>query len=91
MGPAGQYTIFKNGDRGAGGMYKITPDMEAMPPMWWGYFAVDDCDASAARTSELGGEVMIPPKDIPGVGRFAIINDPQGAAVAFIKLNNPEV
>jgi predicted enzyme related to lactoylglutathione lyase len=91
MGPAGQYTIFKNGDRGAGGMYKITPEMGGMPPMWWGYFAVEDCDSTAARVTELGGVVMEKPKDIPGVGRFAIIQDPQGTGVAFIKLNNPEL
>jgi predicted enzyme related to lactoylglutathione lyase len=33
---------------------------------------------------------MKPPDDIPGIGRFAILIDPQGAAFAIIKLENPE-
>ena len=85
-----EYTMFKNGDRGAGGMYKITPDMGPIPPHWLVYFAVDDCDAKVQKAKELGGRVMKPADDIPGVGRFAILFDPQGAAFAIIKLENPD-
>jgi uncharacterized protein len=85
-----EYTMFKNGDRGAGGMYKITPDMGSLPPHWLAYFAVDDCDAKVQKATDLGGSVMTPPQDIPTVGRFAILQDPQGAAFAIIKLQNPE-
>jgi predicted enzyme related to lactoylglutathione lyase len=84
-----EYTMFKNADRGAGGMYKITPEMGPMPPHWLVYFAVDDCDAKVQKATELGASVMKPADDIPGVGRFAILNDPQGAAFALIKLDNP--
>jgi predicted enzyme related to lactoylglutathione lyase len=87
----GSYTIFKNGDRGAGGMFTITPEMGLMPPNWIGYFAVADCDASLEKAKGLGANVAVPPTDIPGVGRFAVIADPQGAAIAFIKLDNPEL
>jgi predicted enzyme related to lactoylglutathione lyase len=83
------YTIFKNGDRGNGGMYQITPEMGRIPPHWLVYFAVDDCDAIAQKVTEIGGSVMKPAEDIPGVGRFAILHDPQGAAFAIIKLANP--
>ena len=85
-----EYTMFKNGDRGAGGMYKITPEMGPIPPHWLVYFAVDDCDAKVQKASELGAHVMKPAEDIPGVGRFAILIDPQGAAFAIIKLENPD-
>jgi uncharacterized protein len=85
-----EYTMFKNGDRGAGGMYKITPEMGPMPPHWLVYFAVDDCDAKIQKATELGAHVMKPADDIPGVGRFAILADPQGAAFAVIKLENPD-
>jgi uncharacterized protein len=85
-----EYTMFKNGDRGAGGMFKITPEMGPMPPNWLVYFAVDDCDARAQKATELGGQVMKPADDIPGIGRFAILLDPQGAAFAIIKLENPD-
>lgn len=84
-----EYTIFKNGDRGAGGMYKISPEMGPIPPHWLVYFAVDDCDAKVQKATGLGASVMKPADDIPGVGRFAILNDPQGAAFAIIKLANP--
>jgi predicted enzyme related to lactoylglutathione lyase len=84
-----EYTIFKNGDRGNGGMYKMTPEMGPIPPHWLVYFAVDDCDAKVQKVTELGGNVMKPAEDIPGVGRFAILRDPQGAAFAIIKLQNP--
>ena len=84
-----EYTLFKNGDRSAGGMYQITPEMGPIPPHWLVYFAVDDCDAKVQRATELGASVMKPADDIPGVGRFAILNDPQGVAFAIIKLDNP--
>lgn len=80
-----EYTVFKNGDRGAGGMYRITPEMGPIPPHWLVYFAVDDCDAKVQKATELGARVMKPAEDIPGVGRFAILIDPQGAAFAILK------
>jgi len=84
-----EYTILMNGDRGNGGMLAITPEMGNIPPNWLVYFAVDDCDAKVQKATELGATVMKPAEDIPGVGRFAILTDPQGAAFALIK-TNPE-
>ena len=84
------YTIFNIGDRGAGGMYHLTPEMGPVPPHWAVYFAVDDCDAIAQKTEELGGRVLKAPEDIPTIGRFAILQDPQSAAFAIIKPEQPE-
>ena len=84
-----EYTIVENDGRGNGGMFQITPEMGQMPPHWLVYFAVDDCDAAVQKATDLGGKVMKPADDIPGVGRFAILFDPQGGAFAVIKLNNP--
>lgn len=86
MGPAGTYTVFWNGDRQAGGMLQMTPDMTGIPPNWVVYFAVDDVDARAAKAKAEGASLMVPPQDIPNVGRFSIMTDPQGAAVAIIRL-----
>jgi predicted enzyme related to lactoylglutathione lyase len=80
-----QYTEIHAGERGIGGMYKLKPEMQGVPPNWIPYIAVDDCDATVAKTTELGGSVMMPPMDIPGIGRFAVIKDPQGAAISIIK------
>ena len=82
--------MFANGERPAGGMLKITPEMGNIPPNWLAYFAVDDCDAKTQKATELGASVMKPADDIPGIGRFSILTDPQGAAFALIKLENPE-
>ena len=83
-----EYTMFANGDRPAGGMLQITPEMGPIPSNWLVYFAVDDCDAKTQQAAELGANVMKPADDIPGVGRFSILIDPQGAAFALIKLEN---
>jgi predicted enzyme related to lactoylglutathione lyase len=80
-----EYTVFKNGAEGIGGMYQITPEMGPIPPHWLVYFAVDNCDAKAQKATELGGRIMKPAEDIPSVGRFAILIDPQGAAFALIQ------
>lgn len=88
MGPM-SYTSFMNGDRPAGGMYEPGPEMGEIPPNWMVYFAVADTDATAARATELGAKACAPPMDVPGVGRMAIMTDPQGAAFAVIKLEMP--
>jgi uncharacterized protein len=90
MGPM-TYTSFMNGDRPAGGMYEPGPEMGEMPPNWMVYFAVADADATLARATELGAQSCVPPMDVPGVGRMAVMTDPQGAAFAVIRLDNPQV
>ncbi len=87
MGPMGTYTLFKRtGDKNdKGGMMPIGPNMKGVPPHWLAYFAVADCDASAKKVSELRGKVLMPPTDIPNVGRFAVVQDPQGATFALFK------
>jgi uncharacterized protein len=88
MGPM-TYTSFMNGERPAGGMYEPPPEMGDVPPHWLVYFAVDDTDAKVKQAGELGGKTIAPPMDIPDTGRFAIIQDPQGAVFGIIKLANP--
>lgn len=62
----------------------MVPPMEGVPPWWAIYFAVDNCDKTAAALTAAGGKVHVPPTDIPGVGRFAIVTDPQGAAFGLL-------
>jgi predicted enzyme related to lactoylglutathione lyase len=81
------YTTFMRDESGpAGGMMAIGPDWGPVPPHWLVYFAVSDCDASAERARVLGAMVKVPPSDVPGIGRFAVLEDPQGAAFAIIRL-----
>jgi len=86
-----EYTMFTNGGgKPAGGMFPFPQEMANVPPNWLVYFAVDDCDAKAKKAIDLGASTIAPPSDIPGIGRFSILSDPQGAAFAIIKLENPE-
>jgi uncharacterized protein len=56
----------------------IPDDQPDTPPHWSVTFAVDDADAAAAKATELGGQVIVPPFDAPWV-RMTVIADPQGA------------
>jgi predicted enzyme related to lactoylglutathione lyase len=56
----------------------LADDQPDTPPHWSVTFAVDDADATAAKATELGGKVMVPPVDAPWV-RMTVIEDPQGA------------
>ena len=83
--PGFEYTVFKRGDQPAGGAMPIQAEWGDMPPHWSVYFAVEDCDACAATATRLGGSVLTPPTDIPGVGRFAVLRDPQGANFSVLQ------
>ncbi len=72
-GPLGTYTLFRlNGLDVAGMMNPTAPDYGGSPPpRWVGYIAVSDADAIAAQVPALGGTVLAPPHDVPGVGRMS--------------------
>jgi uncharacterized protein len=78
------YQVIKAGGTSVGGIMGKPPGGEAMPPMWGCYVTVADADATAKRCTELGGKVIMGPQDIPTVGRFVVLQDPQGAVVNAI-------
>ena len=80
MAPHGLYFVAVGRDRGVLGVMQITPDMGEVPPNWSIYFAVKDVDAAVTQAQSLGGERRLcPPADIPDIGRFSVLTDPQGA------------
>jgi predicted enzyme related to lactoylglutathione lyase len=80
------YTEFSINGQPSIGMMPMVEHMPAhVPAYWMPYFQVTDADASAAKITELGGSIMVPPQDIPGTGRFAIGSDPQGAMFAVFQ------
>lgn len=81
-----EYTEIHVGELPVGGMFAITKEMAGMPPNWMPYFAVDDADAAAKKIQSSSGRVHKEPTDIPNVGRFAVVADPQGASFAIIKV-----
>lgn len=76
------YTTITVGDRSNGGVRQLTDEMQGMPPHWSVCFGIEDVDAGAAKAAELGGQVLVPPEDMT-IGRFAVLADPAGAAVAI--------
>ncbi|HNY65151.1 MAG TPA: VOC family protein [Deltaproteobacteria bacterium] len=82
--PGMTYTVIKAGGREIGGMMSMPKDATGMPSMWVTYVTVDDVDKTAQDAEGLGAKVLMPPTDIPDVGRFCVIQDPQGAMINAI-------
>jgi hypothetical protein len=83
FGPAeGNYTVFKKGETQIAGMMPVP--MEGMRSNWGLYFTTADVDAVAGKVLKAGGQAMLQPEDMPGVGRIAVLADPQGAAFGVI-------
>lgn len=82
--PAGPYTMIKVGGEEVGGMMRTPAECSFKMPVWGAYVTVDNIDATAARIEKLGGKIIVPPTDIPNVGRFCVFADPQGAVLSAI-------
>jgi len=78
------YTLIKANGEEVGGIMATPPEAGALPPVWGVYVTVDDVDATAEKAVSLGGKICIPPRDIPQVGRFCVLEDPQGAVINII-------
>jgi predicted enzyme related to lactoylglutathione lyase len=85
-GPLGNipYTVIEVDGHEIGGIAPLPPGNPHMPPTWGSYITVQDVDQTVQKVTELGGAVVMQPMDIPTVGRFALIKDPQGAMIAVI-------
>ncbi|MDF2688476.1 MAG: glyoxalase [Microvirga sp.] len=79
--PEMPYTIMSAGDRPVSGVMTLPPEIceQGGRPGWIGYVSVEDVDAATHRLKEAGGAVHREPDDIPNVGRFSVVADPQGA------------
>jgi len=82
--PGMPYTIISAGGEQVAGMMAIPPQAQGMPPFWGVYVSVDDADVAAKKAQQLGGAVIVAPTDIPTVGRFAVLKDPQGAMITVM-------
>jgi predicted enzyme related to lactoylglutathione lyase len=87
------YSLWMSGKVRAGGLMALPAegDGSATPPHWIIYVGTPDVDATVGAAEKLGGKVLKPASDIPNVGRFAVLSDPQGAAFAvFTPSSMPE-
>jgi predicted enzyme related to lactoylglutathione lyase/predicted 3-demethylubiquinone-9 3-methyltransferase (glyoxalase superfamily) len=80
-GMPGSYTLFSVGSTMVAGLMPIPEDARqaGVGPAWMGYVGVDDIDVFIARVRQAGGAIHKGPQSIPGVGRFAVAGDRQGA------------
>jgi predicted enzyme related to lactoylglutathione lyase len=83
MGTAGEYTLLMMGDKEVAGLMRLP--QEGVPPSWLSYVAVESVDAAVRSAASLGGKTLRPPTDIPGVGRFAVLQDPTDAVFAVFQ------
>lgn len=83
----GDYVMWVGSQGPLGGVMKLPDEAAKMgaPPHWMAHVQVDDVDATAALAKRLGGKVYKEPADIPTVGRFAVLGDPQGPAISVFK------
>src|SRR6201995_3855901 len=82
------YTLWMSGNQRAGGLMAWPENAYAgPPPHWLVYIGTSDVDATVEDAQRLGGKVLKEAADIPNVGRFAVLADPQGATFAVF---NPE-
>jgi uncharacterized protein len=92
--PGFEYTTFKLGVQDVAGMMQITPQMGdgKLRPHWGTYFTVTDANATARGAVDLGAELCVPVRDIPGIGRFCGITSPQGVtfyAIEYTRKQGP--
>ncbi len=80
----GEWTL--NG-QSIGGLMKMGKEWGNIPPHWMHYFIVANCDESASTAQHLGASLIVPPRDIPTVGRFSVVRDPQGGVFSIVQLN----
>jgi predicted enzyme related to lactoylglutathione lyase len=89
--PGEPYTMWMNGEAPIGGVGKLPEDARkaGAPPYWISYVLVPNVDDTLKQAQKLGGKVVVPGTDIPTVGRFGIISDPQGVQIAVFTTAQP--
>jgi uncharacterized protein len=85
------YTFFRIGQTPVSGMMNLPEEVKRRggSQCWIGYVTVNDVDATVARVRQLGGSIHLPPTDVPGVSRAAVVTDPQMTTIALVKWLTP--
>ena len=85
--PGRAYVLFTVGEALVSGLMLLPEDAKKMgaKPRWTGYVDVEDVDAAVDQIKQLGGAVLAPPTEIPGISRFSVVADPQMATFALIQ------
>ncbi len=85
------YTMWTSGGAPFAGIFRLSPEMRAqgIPPSWMPYIEATNIDETAKQATTLGGKVVHVPTDIPGTGRFAVLQDPYGAVFGIYRSSGP--
>jgi predicted enzyme related to lactoylglutathione lyase len=85
--PGVEYTVLNAGEVGVGGVMALPKEARdaGAKPGWNGYILCDDVDAMAETFAAEGGTIHKGPADIPTIGRFAMVSDPQGVVITLFK------
>lgn len=90
-GGGSPYTMWTVGETPLGGVMPLPDEARkaGAPPHWTAYVFADDVDALTEKATALGGTICVPPTDIPTVGRFSAVADPQGAKLSLFTAKGP--
>ena len=84
--PGGDYFVIAGGENGGlGGLMEMPSDLGSTPSYWGVYFTVAGLAATTNKVVALGGQVLMPGMELPGIGTFAVVGDPWGAAFTVIE------
>ena len=85
------YTMWTAAGAPFAGIFRLGTEQRhrGIPPNWMPYVEANNVDETARLATSLGGKVVVQPTDIPGTGRFAVLQDPQGATFGIYKSNRP--
>lgn len=90
--PDMRYVVVNADGVGVGGMMTIPAEAREMgaQPAWLGYVKADNVDAMTNQLKKAGGQVHRQPEDIPNVGRFSVVSDPQGGMFMLLQPSAPD-
>jgi predicted enzyme related to lactoylglutathione lyase len=79
MGDGMNYSTFKPSEGPGGGMFT----MPGVPNMWLPYVGVEDINKATEQAKSLGATVVRGPQEVPNMGWFTVLSDPNGTAIAL--------
>ena len=79
------YTIFSLGEEQVAGFFQLPPELANVPSHWLPYIEIADISTTIDKIKSLGGEIMMPPMFVEGVGHYCVFRDPQGAVLGLVQ------
>ncbi len=78
--PEMNYSMFQPANPPGGGIFVPT---EFNPGGALNYILVESVEQTSKRIEEAGGKILVPEREIPNMGSFAVFEDPEGTTMAL--------